>query len=338
MNVPTTRATACFGGTSIPRLGMGCWAIGGPFHADSTDLGYANTNDQESLRAIAAAIDHGIRYFDTAAVYGAGHSERLLGQALRGRDDVFVSTKFGIRFDESTRAVLGDATDPVDVVPAIDDSLRRLQRDRIDLLFLHLNSLDVAHALPLFDAVETAVATGKVVSYGWSTDFTDRATTIASRPNVGAIQHAANVLFSAPAMIPLVERTGLLSINRSPLAMGALTGKYRPGERSIDDTDIRSNNMGWMDWFHDGAIAPTQAARLDAISELLRTGGRTLAQGALCWLWARSPNTLPIPGFRTAAQVAENTAALPHGPLPIDVMDEIETLLDRTSETEQRER
>lgn len=338
MNVLTTRASSCFGGAAIPRLGMGCWAIGGPFHADGTELGYANTNDDESLRAISAAVDHGIRYFDTAAVYGAGHSERLLGRALRGRDDVFISTKFGIRFDESTRAVLGDTTDPADVVPAIEESLRRLQRDRIDLLFLHLNSLDVKSALPLFDAVETAVASGKVVSYGWSTDFTDRAISIASRRHVAAIQHAANVLFSAPAMIPLVERTGLLSINRSPLAMGALTGKYRPGERSIDDTDIRNNNMGWMDWFHDGAIAPAPAARLDAISELLRTGGRTLAQGALCWLWAHSPSTLPIPGFRTVAQVRENATALQYGPLPIDVMDEIETLLDRTGETDQRER
>ncbi len=96
--------------------------------------------------------------------------------------------------------------------------------------------------------------------------------------------------------------------------------------------------MDWMDWFHDGEVAPRPAAALESVRELLQAGGRTLAQGALAWLWARSPLTIPIPGFRTVGQVLENTGALDLGPLPAEVMDEIESVVDRHGEDELRER
>jgi aryl-alcohol dehydrogenase-like predicted oxidoreductase len=316
---------------------MGCWAIGGPFYSGPTPLGYSNTDDEESVRAIEAALDAGIRFFDTAAVYGTGHSERILGRALGRRDDVYVATKIGLRFDEEQRQVHGETADPQDVLPAIEASLQRLGRDHIDLLFLHLNSLPVDEALPLFDRMDEAVSAGKVRTYGWSTDFPDRVEAIGDRDNLAAIEHAANVLFSAPLMFPVLERRDLLSVVRSPLAMGVLTGKYRPGGRVAAD-DVRSNNMDWMDWFHDGAVAPGPAASLEAVRECLQIGGRTLAQGALAWLWARSPATMPIPGFRSVHQVIENTGALELGPLPAATMQEIEELLDRSAEQELRER
>lgn len=326
-----------FGDTSIPRLGMGCWAIGGPFHAGGTPLGYSNTDDAESLRAIGAALETGVRFFDTAAVYGTGHSERLLGEAIGNRDDVFIATKIGLRFDEERREVLGETTDPDDVMPAVEASLRRLRRDRIDVLFLHLNSLSVDQALPLFDRMDEAVEAEKVRAYGWSTDFPDRVEAVADRDGVDAIEHAANVLFSAPRMFPVLEHHDLLSVVRSPLGMGVLTGKYATGDRMATD-DVRSNNMDWMDWFHDGEVAPQPAAALESVRDLLQTDGRTLAQGALAWLWARSPLTIPIPGARTVGQVLENTGALDLGPLPAAVMNEIEETLDRRGEEELRER
>ncbi len=333
-----TTTRACFGDTAIVRLGMGCWAIGGPFHSGGTPLGYAATDDDESIRAVHAAVGAGIRFFYTAAVYGAGHSERLLGRALHGRDDVFIATKIGFRFDETRREVLGEACEPDDVGPAIDASLRRLGRDHVDLLLLHLNSFPVDAALAVFDEIDRAVDAGKVSAYGWSTDFADRAAAVAARPHLAAIEHSANVLYSAPDMFPVVERHGLLALNRSPLAMGLLTGKFPAGRRVVGDDDVRSNDFDWMDWFKDGQAASRPAAQLDSIRDSLQHGGRTLAQGALAWLWARSPNALPIPGFRTVIQVEENTAALQLGPLPPFVMAEIETLIDRTDEHEPRER
>lgn len=338
---------------SMPRLGMGCWAIGGPFHANGVPLGYEQVDDKESASAIAIALERGVRFFDTAAVYGAGHSERVLGDALKAHPDVFVSTKLGKVFDQNTRNVSGEDADPEHVLPAIENSLRRLQRERIDLVFLHCNSLSVELATPLFDAMDQAVEQGKLGAYGWSTDFPDRVESMASRPNFQAVQHAANVLFSAPAILPVIEQHGLISINRSPLAMGLLTGKYSqhhdtgPGSptRHVqvasaagDRDDVRSNNLEWMGWFRNGEAAGEHAATLSSIAECLKTGGRTLAQGSLAWLWAHSAATLPIPGFRNRSQVLDNTGALELGPLPDSVMRDIEGLLDRSADWQIRER
>ena len=118
-------------------------------------------------------------------------------------------------------------------------------------------------------------------------------------------------------------------INRGPLAMGLLTGKYRAGIRpSIDD--VRGERSPeWMKYFRDGEPNAEYLKMLDAVREILVSGGRTLAQGALAWLWARSDKTLPIPGFRTVKQVQENAAAMEFGPLTQAQFDEIEKILGR---------
>ena len=90
---PTT--ITLWNGREIPRLGMGCWAIGGPFFAGDTPLGWGDVDDDESVEAIDRAIALGIRFFDTASNYGAGHSEEVLGRAIGNRDDIIVATKFG---------------------------------------------------------------------------------------------------------------------------------------------------------------------------------------------------------------------------------------------------
>ena len=93
--------------------------------------------------------------------------------------------------------------------------------------------------------------------------------------------------------------------------------------------EVRANDFAWMDYFKGGRVAPDYADRLARIRHLLTVDGRTLAQGAVGWLLARSRRTLPIPGFRTAAQVEENVGALAKGPLPAEIMAEIERLIDR---------
>ena len=99
-------------GIEVSAVGMGCWAIGGPFWDGETPLGWGEVDDQESIRAVHAALDRGVDFFDTANVYGAGHSERVLGQAVAGRrPQVVIATKFSSVFDETTRQVTGsDAT------------------------------------------------------------------------------------------------------------------------------------------------------------------------------------------------------------------------------------
>ena len=324
-------------GQSIPRLGMGCWAIGGPFFAGADPLGYGAVDDAQSVRAIHAAVDLGIRLFDTADVYGAGHSEEVLGQALHGRDDVLIATKFGLRFDSATRQVTGPDPSPAYVRLAIEASLRRLRRERIDLVHLHLNGLTPEEAGPIFAALDEVRKAGTIGAFGWSTDFPASAEAMADRPGFVSVQHAMNLFVDAPSMLGVVERHGLVSFNRSPLAMGLLTGKFEADAAAPAD-DIRRNTYEWMAYFKDGRAVPAYVERLDAVRDLLQTDGRTLAQGALAWLWAKSERTLPIPGFRSVAQVRDNLGALDKGPLSAEVMQAIEAAIDREPEGAPRER
>lgn len=321
----------------IAPLGMGCWPIGGPFWKDGQPLGYANAEDRESLRTIHAALDAGIRLFDTAAVYGAGHSERLLGQALKGRPDALVVTKIGMGFDEATKQVTGDEVDPADVLPAIDRCLRRLGRDRIDILLLHQNALPVAQARPIFDEMDRARQTGKVRSFGWSTDYPESVAMMAATPGFIAAEHAMNVFVDVPTMQGTIRQEDLVALIRSPLAMGVLSGKLDARSRA-GATDIRATDEKWRDYFRDGRVNPDYLTRLDTIRELLQSGGRSVAQGALGWLWAKSDRNLPVPGARTVAQIEDNAGAIEKGPLPDPVMAEVERLIDRPPEGPARPR
>jgi aryl-alcohol dehydrogenase-like predicted oxidoreductase len=315
-------------GRTIPRLGMGCWAIGGPFYAGDVPLGWGDVDDAESTRAIHRAIDLGIRFFDTASNYGAGHSEEVLGKALASHPDIVVATKFGFATDPATKQATGVFATPDFIRASLETSLQRLKRERIDLLQFHLNEFDPAEADAVFDTLDSLQSEGKIAAYGWSTDWPERAARFAGRSNFVSVQHTMNVLEPAEQMIALAEQADLISINRGPLAMGLLSGKFRLGDR-LAANDVRSADFDWLQYFRDGVVSPDFWRRLDVIRDLLQTGGRTLTQGALGWLWARSPYTLPIPGFRTVRQVEENAGALEKGPLPASAMDAIDDALRR---------
>lgn len=315
-------------GRTIPRLGMGCWAIGGPFYAGDVPLGWGEVDDNESIAAVHRALDHGIRFFDTASNYGAGHSEEVLGRALEGRTDVVIATKFGFATDPATKQATGAFADEAFIRASVETSLRRLKRERLDLLQFHLNDFDPAASDAVFDVLERLKAEGKIEAFGWSTDYPERADRQAGREGFVAIQHNMNVLSPATELLGVIEKHGLISIDRGPLAMGLLSGKFT-ATTTIGEKDVRGAALDWMVYFRDGRVAPEFARMLDAVRELLRTDGRTLSQGALAWLWAKSERTLPIPGFRTVAQVEENAGALDKGPLPKAVADEIETILGK---------
>ena len=317
-------------GIAIPRLGMGCWAIGGPFYAGDVPLGWGEVDDDESVAAVHRALDLGIRFFDTASNYGAGHSEEVLGRALEGRRDVVIATKFGFATDPTTKQATGAFSDEAFVRASVDTSLRRLKRERLDLLQFHLNDFDPGQSDAVFDVLGRLRTEGKIEAFGWSTDYPDRAERHAGREGFVAVQHNMNVLSPAVELLAVIEGHGLISIDRGPLAMGLLSGKFT-SDKTIGEKDVRGAALEWMVYFKDGRVAPEFARKLDAVRDLLRTGGRTLSQGALAWLWAKSAWTLPIPGFRTVAQVEENVGALNKGPLPKAVADEIDAVLRQSS-------
>ncbi|WP_328428169.1 aldo/keto reductase [Streptomyces sp. NBC_00443] len=326
-----TKRTLGRTGIEVSALGFGCWAIGGEWQsADGQPLGWGKVDDEESVRAVRRALDLGVTFFDTADTYGAGHSERVLGRALgKRRADVVVATKWGNVFDEETRTLTG-ADDTVPYARrALTASLRRLDTDYVDLYQLHLSDADPERAAELRDVCEEFVREGLIRAYAWSTDDPARAAVFAQGEHCAAVQHAANVLQDAPGMFALCEELELASINRSPLAMGLLTGKRRTGQ-ALEAGDIRSRPPQWLKGFEDGSGAdPQWLARVDALKDVLTGGGRTLGQGALAWLWARSPRTVPIPGFRSVEQAEQNAGAIAQGPLTAGQMVDIDRILGR---------
>jgi aryl-alcohol dehydrogenase-like predicted oxidoreductase len=130
-------------------------------------------------------------------------------------------------------------------------------------------------------------------------------------------------------MLALCERDDVASINRGPLAMGLLSGKFDASSRLPSD-DVRGSGAPWLTAFEaDGRPKQAFLDGLAAIRELLTSDGRSLVQGALGWIWARSGRTVPIPGFKSVAQAEENAGALAHGPLPAERLAEIDDLLGR---------
>lgn len=320
-----------------PRIGMGCWAIGGPFWSGDTPRNYSGTNDADSTQAIHAAWDAGVRVFDTASVYGAGHSETLLGAALQDRPDAIIVSKLGHAFNAETKQMIGQRADADFVRDSVEQSRRRLRRDRIDVMLLHLNTLPIPEARIVFDTLAELRDAGHIRSFGWSTDFPENLNAVAARPGFGSVQHCMNIFFDAPSISAAAEANGLTQMIRSPLAMGLLTGKYTEGTR-LADNDVRSSNLDWQGYFRDAVASPDYLKQLGAVRDLITVGGRSLAQGALCWLLAKSPATLPLPGAKNAAQATENAAAMDCGPLPADIMAEIEAVLQRPPEGPPRER
>ncbi len=314
----------------VSAVGLGCWAIGGPFYRGETPVGWGIVDDTESIRAVQRALDLGVTFIDTSNVYGAGHSERVLAKALAGmRSQVVLATKFGNLFNEDTRQVTGADASPASIRRQCEDSLRRLGTDFIDLYQFHLGGYDLDQAVEVREALEGLVKDGLIRWYGWSTDDVQRAHFFAEGAHCTAVQHQINVLTDAPEMLDFCRQANLASVDRGPLAMGLLTGKFKP-ETTLGIDDVRgAKSPDWMAFFKNGRPNPEWYQKVEAIREILTSGGRTMAQGALAWLWARSPLTVPIPGFRTVAQVEDNAGAMRFGPLAPEQMKEIDALMGR---------
>lgn len=308
-------------GITVSGLGLGCWAIGGPFWRGNQPVGWGEVDDNQSLAALERALELGVTFFDTSDVYGCGHSERILGQVLSDRrKQVIIATKFGNIFDEQTRRITGASGDPAYIRRACEASLRRLHTDYIDLYQFHVGNYELRRVDEVLETLEELVDEGKIRWYGWSTDDPTRAAAFARGPHCAAIQQRFNLFEGNMETLAVCEREGLASIVRGPLAQGLLTGKFN-ADSTLPSDDVRH---GWD--LREGEQA-RQLRVLHAVRDILTSDKRTPAQGALAWLWARSAAMIPIPGFKTAEQVEENVMALQFGPLSDDQMGEISELM-----------
>jgi len=313
----------------VSALGMGCWAIGGPWMwaqpgGEPFPAGWGDTDDEESIRAIRAAMDVGVDFFDTAANYGAGHSEVLLGRALKGRrEKAVIATKFGHIVNEEKKIVYGDPDQIIQNVRTdVENSLRRLQTDFIDIYQLHAGDYDPKLALELQIILEELVSAGKLRWYGWSTDVVESAREFANGEHCTSIQFRLNALFDNVEMRKICADFDLGGINKDPLNRGILTGKFN-SKSTFPRNDIRSGTD------FSSAEIQNRLKIVDEVRDILTSGGRTMAQGALAYIWALDERMIPIPGFKSVKQVRENAGAMEFGPLTEEQVKEIQSIVGK---------
>jgi aryl-alcohol dehydrogenase-like predicted oxidoreductase len=295
-------------------LGLGTARLGGlGWHDELVPQGLPQVKE-DAIRQIRKAVDLGVTLFDTAESYGQGWCESIIGKALRGRrENVTVVTKFG-------ENPLPDQDAPWYLDASIvsrkcEDSLRRLNSDCIDLYLLHRRDYPLTQAAELVDVLEILVQAGKIRYYGWSTDDVERARIFAGGKHCIAIEHRLNVFNDHPAMLDLCQEFDLASLCRVPLLMGVLTGRWS-AETKLQQDDPRA---GWFE--HEEFRRILACAR--KIEPYLTRDGRSVVQGALAWIWARSPLSIPLPGFRHLVQLQELVHAQQFGPLQPHAMQAI---------------
>ena len=302
-------------GIDVSEVGFGAWAIGGNAHGNS----YGPTDDGTSIAAVHRALDLGCTFFDTADVYGWGHSEEVLGRALEGRrDEVVIATKVGGDFYHGG---VGMNFDPGYIAFALERSLRRLRTDHVDVYQLHNPPAEMMADPATYEVLETLKAEGKIRSYGVSVHEPLEATLCLESGKPDVLQVPFSVLRQewTDGVLAESRRAGVGIIAREPLGNGFLTGSI-PRTARFPPGDIRSH---WP----PGMVA----ARAEVAERLafLRKDGRTLAQAALRFLLAHPEVSVAIPGAKTPAQVEENLAASDAPPLTDDELARVRSLFER---------
>ena len=211
---------------------------------------------------------------------------------------------------------------------ACEASLRRLNTDYIDLYYFHKDDYDPGKAAEVRDFLEKLVEEGKIRWYGWSTVNPEGARVFAQGQHCTAIQHWMNMGTDMPEMLAICDQYDLASVVRSPLGSGNMTGKFTRDSRFPQDDWRR-------DWNSPSEFLIQRRQRVAEIGKFFAETGdaRTLAQIALAWIWTRSDRTIPIPGFKTVAQVKENIQAMEFGLLSNEQMKRIEETFGRTPVT-----
>ncbi len=230
-----------------------------------------------------------------------------MGQAIKGhRDQVVIAIKFGYDVDEINKNISSygeneeDSNVASDLRTDLDASLKRLGTDYIDVYQLPAWGLSIERALEAREVLEDMVRGGIIRTYGWSTDCTDAVRVFLTSPNCGVVQQLLNIFDGNLELLALCDQLDLGNINRSSLGMGILTGKLRPETRFSED-DIRKD-VEWFPGFKKGKSTQEWLDDIDAVRKVLTNSGRTLAQGALAWIWAVAGGRSPYRGSRPSSR------------------------------------
>ncbi len=305
-------------GWKVSEISFGAWAIGGA---------WGGVDDQESLAALHAALDGGVNFFDTADVYGDGHSERLLAKLKKERKEKFyIATKAGRRLPKQTPEGYSHAN----LTAFVERSLRNLETDTIDLLQLHCPPTEVYYLPEVFGSLDELVRAGKLRHYGVSVEKVEEALKAIEFPNVQSVQIIFNLFRQRPADLFFAEaqkrQVGILA--RVPLASGLLSGKITRESKFAKDDHRNFNRHGEAFDRGETFSGVDFETGLSAVEELKSfvPEGATLAQLALRWILEFPAVTCPIPGAKRPAQVAENIAASALPPLSKMALKKIDSL------------
>ncbi|WP_085522480.1 aldo/keto reductase [Tuberibacillus sp. Marseille-P3662] len=288
-------------GLEVSEVSFGTWAIGGA---------WGKTNDEEALKGLQRAIDAGVNFFDTADVYGDGHSEALLAKATQGQEDkIHIGTKF-------CRA--GDIHDPANysyeaVKTYCENSLKRLNRERIDLYQIHCPSFDILKDGQVFTVLDQLKQEGKIRHYGVSVETVEEGQFCLENPNVSTLQVIFNIFRQKPLeqLLPKAKEQGVGILARVPLASGLLTGKFKK-QTAFEADDHRHFNREGEAFNVGETFAGLEFNKGVELSEQLNwiTENRgNMTRAALRWILDQQGISCVIPGFRNVKQVEDSLQA-----------------------------
>lgn len=293
-------------GIEVSEISLGTWAIGGA---------WGSKNDEESLAAIEYAIDQGVNFFDTADVYGDGHSEELLAKATKGKEnEIYIATKFCRQGDiHSHHNYTYDA-----VRSYCEASLKRLNREAIDLYQIHCPPYEILKDGHVFEVLDRLQEEGKVRHYGVSVETVEEGLLCLENPNVKALQIIFNIFRQKPleSLIHKAKENGVGILVRLPLASGLLTGKFTKNHQFEEDDHRNFNENG--ESFNVGetfaGLGFQKGVELAEQLKWIAEGRHSMASASLRWILDHEDITCAIPGFKNKRQIEQNLLALKEKP------------------------
>ena len=283
----------------VSVIGYGAWGIGGaPF--------WNNEGDNKSIESIKISYENGINFFDTAPVYGFGHSEKLIGKALKQvRDKVIIATKCGLRWGKESLSSLRKDASRKSILEEIDQSLRRLDTDRIDLYQVHWPDLETSHNETMETLLEIQNQ-GKIRYIGLSNYSAEQIKESLQYGKIISLQPEFSLLAREieKDTVPLCLEKKIGIIAYSPLASGVLTGKYHKKTK-------------FKDWRSKGIIGTftgegfvDNISKVDRLREIAREEGKTCGQTAINWVLRQPGLVTALVGVKNSSQMEENIKAI----------------------------
>ncbi len=308
-------------GWQVSACSFGAWAIG----AD-----WGSVDDRESTAALHRAIELGVNFFDTADVYGDGHSERLLAKLRKEhKEHIHIATKAGRRLNPHT----AEGYNRANLTAFVERSLKNLEADALDLLQLHCPPTKVYYLPEVFGVLDDLMRVGKLRYYGVSVEKVEEALKAIEYPNVQSVQIIFNMFRQRPAELFFAQakerRVGILA--RVPLASGLLTGKLS-SHTQFERSDHRRYNRSGEAFDRGETFAGVDySAGLAAVEELkaICPAGMSMTQFALRWILMFDAVTCTIPGAKRPAQVDENFTSADLDPLTDTTMEQVKGIYDR---------